>query len=235
MLADGVRGITSGSLRSDLHREGEWLDALVDFMLIELPGWRDWPGRRHVTAETKLTSQLCSHLNSAATLTTGLDSLSFVTEYPDPISGRPLDVVSLPRGRNIWVAGRRHTHFDPLLPIECKRLPTPRPRDKREYLRTARGSTGGVQRFKDGHHGAASKLGLLIAYVQSGGVATWSQRIGWWIQALARAKVPGWSSSEGINQDQQDLVRGVAAFTSVNVRSGGLVPVRLRHLWIEMN
>jgi len=40
-------------------------------------------------------------------------------------------------GAAVWIEGRCHIDFDPLLPIECKRLPTPRGKDsdEREYVR----------------------------------------------------------------------------------------------------
>lgn len=235
MLADDILGISAGTLKPDIHREGEWLDALVDFMLDQMPDWRDWPGRPPVTSETRLTFQLCSHLNSVAAQTEGLDSLCFVTEVPDPVAGgRTLDLVALPRGRCIWIAGRYHTHFDPLLPIECKRLPTPPRRDKREYLRTSNGSRGGVQRFKDGHHGSCYNLGVIIAYVQKQDVAYWRQRIGWWVGAFARAKLPGWTNADRLRLDIHDAPKRVVALTSIHSRVGALAPVRIRHLWIEL-
>ena len=236
MLADDTPKISSGALHPDLHREGEWLDALVDFILDQMPEWRDWPDRPHITSETKLTFQLCMHLNSAAAQREGLDSLCFVTEVPDPVTGgRTLDLVPLPRGRHIWIANRRHTHFDPLLPIECKRLPTPPRRDKREYLRTAKGSKGGVQRFKNGHHGSSYNLGVLIAYVQTKDVTFWRRSIDRWIRAFARVKLPGWTNADRLQLDVQDLEKRVVALTSINSRIGTLTPVRIRHLWIEIS
>jgi hypothetical protein len=42
--------------------------------------------------------------------------------------------------------------FDPIMPIECKRLPTPKAkdRDEREYVITEGATAGGIQRFKLG-------------------------------------------------------------------------------------
>ena len=50
-------------------------------------------------------------------------------------------------GVAICVEGRRHTDFDSLMPIECKRLPTPKgdDRDEREYVFSEHTSTGGIQ------------------------------------------------------------------------------------------
>ena len=143
----------SGALSPDIHLQATSLYALLDFVSDELPNWRDREDRKSETSETSLTSQLCNHLNSASRRSPGWDFLQFRTEVPDERKrGRTLDLVAAPCDAIVWIEGRRHTDFDTLLPIECKRLPTPKEndRDEREYVVTRRGSTGGIQRFKAG-------------------------------------------------------------------------------------
>lgn len=235
MLSDFPTGVSSGTLSPGIHRPAAWLDALVDFILDELPKWRSGPGRPPQTGEVILTAQLCSHLNSAARMNDGFDVIQFKNEEPDPVRrARKLDMVPAPCGVEIWIEGRKHSHYDPLVPIECKRLPIPPDREKREYLRTVASTTGGVQRFKEGHHGSWRELGVMIAYVQSEPIVRWIQRIDRWVKALARIAGPVWTSGDRLHLESHDPVARVAALTSVNGRSGGLAPIRLRHLWIEM-
>jgi hypothetical protein len=155
----------SGTLSSDVQKPATFRHELLDFITAELPRWRDRVDRRDETSETILTSQLCAHLNSAARRAAGWDILQFRVEEPDEKrKGRKIDLVPSPCGAAICVEGRRHTDFDSLMPIECKRLPIPKgeDRDEREYVFSSSSSTGGIQRFKAGHHGAAHTFGAMI-------------------------------------------------------------------------
>lgn len=237
MLADQEPDIASGRLIETLHRPGAWLDALVDFILAQLPAWRDDPHRRPMSGETSLTAQLCAYLNTECALSSGFDVLQFKQEEPDegPDARRKIDLAAAPRAAVIWIEGRRHDHYDTLIPIECKRLPTPSAREKREYLHTLVKTAGGVQRFKLGSHGSSSELGVIIGYIQQGTITTWFARIDHWVRALARAKLPLWSDKDRAIMNAHDPVRRTAALTSINNRAGSLTPIRLRHLWLEMH
>ena len=238
MLADDDGAdIQSGGLSRDLHRPKAWLHQLIDFILDQLPVWRDRVGRRASDSETQLTSQLCAHLNGVARKSSGWDILQFRIEEPDETKlSRRIDLVAAPAGEVIWVEGRRHDDFDPLVPIECKRLPTPKgkDRDKREYLRVANGSTGGVQRFKAGLHGAAHNQAAMIAYVQAGDIEAWITRLDQWIRVLSRAAIPGWSHEDRLNRVSHDAARRIAVLFSEHERELGLSRIGLRHLWVEM-
>ena len=237
MLADDSDpSVQSGGLAAGLHRPATWLNALIEFIVEQLPLWRDRSDRPRVEAETQLTSQLCAHLNSAARKSAGWDILQFRTEVPDEIKrSRSIDLAPAPSGEIIWIEGRRYSDFDPLLPIECKRLPTPAgsDRDKREYLRTSKGSTGGVQRFKAGQHGAAHRAGAMIGYVQDGDIAYWVKRMDAWVRALVRASIAGWTAEDRIRLDRHDTGMRLAVLTSEHGREHGLPTIALRHLWIE--
>lgn len=238
MLADDDAGqIRSGGLSPDLHKPKAWLLQLVEFVSQQLPIWRDRPTRPHADGETVLTSQLCAHLNSTARKTAGWDVLQFRVEEPDEVHrGRRIDLVAAPAGEVMWVGGRRYEDFDPFLPIECKRLPTPagRDRDKREYLRVAGGSTGGVQRFKAGHHGSTHERAIVIAYVQTNDIAHWSSRVDRWIRGFTRARIVGWSAKDRLGFTSHDRVRRAAVLTSKHDRERGLPDICLHHLWVEM-
>ncbi|HYN95985.1 MAG TPA: hypothetical protein VES42_19235 [Pilimelia sp.] len=148
MLADdGELGVQSGTLAPGVHHQSAWLLSLIDFIADQLPLWRDRGDRRPVMGETRLTSQLCAHLNSAAHKAAGWDILQFRPEEPDEtVPARRIDLVPAPRGETIWIDDRRYSDFDPLLPIECKRLPTPADagRDKRCASACNTGPVSGV-------------------------------------------------------------------------------------------
>ena len=154
MLADeGECRVQVGRLDSEVHLPGEWINALVGFIGSVLPGWRDDPRRPARTGEDALTAQLCAKLASASRHTPGWDFLQFRREEPDAAdSRRAIDLAVAPSGSVIWIEGREYTEYQTLLPIECKRLPTPtgHKRDEREYLYSRFSTTGGVQRFKAG-------------------------------------------------------------------------------------
>jgi hypothetical protein len=150
--------LPTGGLDQNLHFPAAWRLTLLEYIASELPKWRDDPNRPVETAEASLTSRLCAHMNSATRKSGGWDFLQFRVEEPDEtVGGRKLDLVPAPSAATIWIEGREYTQYSPLVPIECKRLPIPvsATRDEREYLFSAYSSTGGVQRFKAGHHGAA--------------------------------------------------------------------------------
>lgn len=239
MLADNsAHSVQSGGLSAGLHRPATWLLALIDFIAEQLPVWRDRPDRPSENSETHLTSQLCAHLNSATRKAAGWDVLQFRTEEPDEVKrGRRIDLAPAPSGEVIWIEGRCYGDFDPLLPIECKRLPTPLAagRDKREYLRIGTGSTGGIQRFKAGQHGARHGVGAMIGYVQSGDIAGWVARIDAWVRTLVRAGLAGWTSDDRLTLDRYDVTSRTAVLGSVHQREQDLPDIMLRHLWIEIS
>jgi hypothetical protein len=238
VIADDQSGssVHSGSIAPDVHLPGTSLVKLLEFIVNELPKWRDRPGRKRVQTETVLTSQLCAHMNSVSRHSKW-DFVQFRTEEADEAStSRKIDLVAAPSGCIVWIDGRKHEDFDPLLPIECKRLPTPKStkRDKREYLYSSYSTTGGVDRFKNGHHGARHSIGAMIGFIQVGTAAGWEQRLARWVKVLVRAKKAGWNLSDAIKLSRHDSVGRFAVLESSHTRSRGLPNIGLRHLWVEM-
>lgn len=238
MLADGGESVArSGALGTGIHLPGEWLGALVKFIGCVLPDWRDDPVREAETGETKLTAQLCARLNSASRHAPGWDFLQFRREEPDEADGRrAIDLAVAPSGEVIWIKGREYTQYRTLLPIECKRLPTPSSsdRDEREYLISRFSSTGGVQRFKAGHHGAAHGRAAMIGYVQAHDIGHWQAEIDSWIDGIVKDATENWSAADKLVLIAHGSPRRLAALRSRHNRRAGLEPIQIDHLWIEM-
>jgi hypothetical protein len=239
MLANGLETFAQiGFLSAEVQKPATFRHELLAFISNELPRWRDHPDRPKMTAETVLTSQLCAHLNSAARHSDGWDVLQFrVEESDEQNSGRKIDLVASSSGTTICIEGRRHTVFDILMPIECKRLPTPqgKDRDEREYVTSQFSSTGGIQRFKAGHHGATHEFAAMIGYIQNETPEYWEQRVSDWINNLAGANQPGWTAMDLLRREREDTAQRLAIFHSSHSRQNGLTDIELWHLWIEMN
>lgn len=236
MLADGVATGPVGALNNEVHKPKTFFSELLDFIADNLPRWRERNDRTAETSETVLTSQLCAHLNSNARVSTGWDILQFRTEEPDErVKGRTIDLVPAPAGTVLCVEGRSYTDFDALLPVECKRLPTPARvgRDEREYVFSKYGSRGGIQRFKAGSHGAAHAVGAMIGFIQSDTVAFWKTTIAAWIRGLA-GSAADWSDSDLLVLEVDDATLGTGLLRSSHARAPGLSEIELCHLWIVM-
>lgn len=237
MLAETSIAVQTGEIAKDIHLPADSKLQIVGFIADELPRWRDHPDRPVATAETILTEHLCDHLNSTAYFSHVWSHIQFRTETSDEArGGRKIDLTPKPRGATLFIEGRRHCQFDALFPIECKRLPTPRDsgRDEREYVTTATGTTGGIQRFKFGFHGAAHSFAAMIAYVQERSSVHWFEQINSWIRELSSERDSHWTESDTLQQLSDDSANGLCRLCSRHRRTGGLDGCDLRHLWIRM-
>jgi hypothetical protein len=238
VLADeSEASVQAGALGAHIHLPGEWLSSLVGFIGAALPGWRDDPKRPTETREIGLTAQLCARLSNVSRHSPGWDFLQFRREEPDDVRGsRFLDLVVAPSGAVIWIAGREYNEYRFLLPIECKRLPTPtgKDRDEREYVFSQFNSTGGIQRFKAGHHASAHARAVMIGYVQDRDILFWRTQLDAWIDGLAASEVQGWSDSDKLTLSAHYSASRLASLQSAHQRQSGVEPIRIDHLWIEM-
>lgn len=238
MIADNTSAsrVSSGSLASNLHVSGTSLLKLVEFIAEELPRWRDRARSGRTASETSLAAGLCAHLLSAARHSSW-DFIQFRREEPDSRNtSRSIDMVAAPSGCVLWVEGQKYEDFDPLLPIECKRLPTPRgrKRDKREYLYNAHSTTGGIDRFKNGYHGADHVRAAMVGFIQSDSVLAWEGKLKRWVAVLTRARKAGWTLQDTLRLAGHDINLKSARLDSLHARTGGLQDIDLHHLWIEM-
>ena len=238
MLTDSFNIVQSGRLDRGIHLPSTAKLELVGFIAEELPRWRDHTDRPAAHAETTLTEHLCDHLNSAAYHSPDWSHVQFRTETGDETrGGRKIDLTVKPRGTVLIIEGRRHSQFDALFPIECKRLPTPKgkDRDEREYVTTESGTTGGIQRFKFGYHGAAHTFAAMIAYVQQGSFSHWLRQVNCWIRDLSVGTNSAWSDSDILQPLSDNSATGISTLKSRHWREGGLAGCELRHLWIRMS
>lgn len=238
MLADNFNIVKSGLLAPDIHLPFTVKLELLSFIADELPRWRDHADRPVEHAETTLTEHLCDHLNSAVYYSTAWSHVQFRTETGDETrGGRKIDLTVKPRAAAIIIEGRRHSQFDALFPIECKRLPTPKEknRDEREYVITKFGTTGGIQRFKFGYHGAAHTFAAIIAYVQEKSFPHWMDQVNCWIRDLATESNSAWSDFEILQLLSDSSVTEICTLKSEHQREGGLDGCELHHLWVRMS
>lgn len=177
------------------------------------------------------------YLNGASRHSTAWNGVQFVAETPDEVApNRNIDLAAAPCGVAIWIEGRKHSEFDPILPIECKRLPTPAgsKRDEREYVFSKYKSTGGVQRFKAGHHGSGHNVCAMIAYLETESIETWHDRVNGWVEGLVAANENGWSAGDALALSDHNKGTRLATLRSHHSRTGTLTDIELLHLWIEM-
>jgi len=238
MLAENSKTVQSGGIDRDIHLPSTAKLELVGFIADELPRWRDHSDRPNATAETDLTEFLCDHLNNAAYFSTVWSHVQFRTETGDETcGGRTIDLAAKPLGATLIIEGRRHSQFDALFPIECKRLPTPKDKkwDERKYVITNIGTTGGIQRFKFGYHGATHTFAAMIAYVQEQTCSYWLERVNGWILDLSTEPASVWSETDLLKILNDDATTGICKLASRHRRANGLADCELRHLWITMN
>lgn len=225
---------------SEVLDAGAFRREIVAFVERELPVWRDRPERPDCDDEPRLNEFLCGHLNSASRRQC-FDSVQFLTE-PVQTAGRRGDIAVKPLG-TIRVEGRTYYDFLQLLPIECKRLPTP-PDIRRSDLEYVHGKpghrTGGIERFKHGLHGPTNQHALMIAYVQAESFTHWLTAINTRLVKLAADGVDEgiWNPSEPLSNCTSAHSPEVQRLKSCHRR---LRPpcssdnLEMEHIWLRMN
>jgi hypothetical protein len=229
-----------GTPDAELLNQGAFYQAIVCLIEQELPVWRDRPLRPPFQDEPKLNQSLCLHLDSTARHR-GFDSIRFVQEGIQAGSRRTDIGVMVPG--TIIVEGRDYEDFIQLLPIECKRLPTPP--DKRrsdfEYIHGLAGHrSGAIERFKYGLHGPTNQQAMIIAYVQEQSFKHWQTTINHRLRKLADDH-----ADEGLWEPTELLSVGPTPPSAICQKLGSnhqrLQPpassphVQIEHLWLLMN
>lgn len=210
--------------------------AIVTFIEQELPVWRERQKHRSITDEANLNQTLCVHLNSASRRQC-FDAVQFLQE-PLQDASRRADIGVMPLG-TIMVEGRCYEDYEQLLPIECKRLPTPRDnkRSDCEYVHGMPGHrTGAIERFKHRLHGPANDRAMIIGYVQSESFDHWLATINARLTKFAADGVDEglWSPVEILSALARSNRNDLQRLESTHRRPNSSA-VHIRHLWIGMN
>jgi len=240
MIADETRSTPAiGAPDALLLDANAFHHAIVSLIENQLPIWRDRPQRPPFQDEPKLNQSLCLHLNRAARHG-GFDAIEF-TQEPIQSSSRRGDIGVMREGK-ITVEGRDYHDWVQLLPIECKRLPTP-PDSRRsdcEYVHGLPGHrNGAIERFKHGLHGPTNQRAMIIAYVQEQSFTHWIDSINTRLTKLAidGADDGFWSPAELL--EAQGAIRiDLHKLHSHHRRAKNhrdFDVVEIAHLWLLMN
>jgi hypothetical protein len=156
-------------------------------------------------------------------------------------SGRHVDISALATG-SMMIEAQSYTKYDPLLVVECKRIPAPSKDRVREYVTGARADkiTGGIQRFKLGYHGARLDMAAMIAYVQTGTACHWLDEVNRWILELVDNPLGDgcvWEKTEILRAAGEDDSRDVFSYFSAHKRIATSTRdrIEIHHLWIMMS
>ena len=209
----------------------------IDFVYKELSGWRDDPNRPREQSENKLNLHLCKFLDVRARNEFPLIRFDHEEYQSHP---RSVDISASPI-IEITIGASLYTIYDPVVVIECKRLPAPSPDREKEYVTGGiKHKKGGIQRFKLGLHGANHDIAAMIGYLQEGSACDWHAKINKWITELSNgtiADVCVWNMSEMLKTLEEDSSKGISNCQSTHNRSGTVKSnkILIRHLWITMH
>jgi len=211
---------------------------IIDFIYQQLPIWRDDPDRPLEQSEHKLNSQLSKFLNSHARK--DFPMICFSHEEPQ-YSNRDVDISALPDEKMI-IGVHIYTKYDPVLVVECKRLPAPSLDREREYVTGTEPNkiSGGIQRFKLGLHGSKHDLAAMIGYIQNHTARQWYIKVNSWILELVKNPIGDgcvWFDDETLNSFEGNASKGIYSCHSIHSRTCNIVnnKIELYHLWIAMN
>jgi len=212
--------------------------AIINFVHRQLPFWRDDPDRPFEQSEPKLNSQLSKFLDSQARK--NFSMICFNHEEPQ-YGNRDVDISVLPDEKMI-IEAQTYTKYDPVLVIECKRLPARSLDYEKEYVTGTEPNkiSGGIQRFKLGFHGAKHNLAAMIGYIQDRFECDWHATINGWISEFVSNPIGNgciWTADETLKAFERDTSRGIYSYRSIHSRTGDLVnnKIELHHLWVTMN
>jgi hypothetical protein len=215
--------------------QNQFCISILEFVRDQLAAWRDHPDRAEMFAEEELSSQLCDYLNSD-TCRASFPMVSFKYEERQ-YKRRRVDMAAKPV-KPIIIEARRYTIFEPIIVIECKRLPTTSDREK-EYVTGYDKLNGGIQRFKLGLHGKKHRLVGLIGYIQQRNPQEWHSTINYWINELSNNNSDSsckWDKAEVLDEIEENDNTGIASCHSIHPRLNGDTPyIIIHHLWVVMD
>jgi len=237
MAKDRDRGRLIGQITSGIDAQDTLALKTINFVFQQLPKWRDDSNRPVERSENKLNLQLCKFLETRAR--NDFPMVRF--DHEEYQTGRrSVDLSASPVGTTL-IGARLYTIYNPILVLECKRLPAPSQDREREYVTGGKASkSGGIQRFKLGLHGADLDIMAMIGYVQERSFRHWHEKINDWILELASDAILDlcvWSADEQLESIKECVSKGLASYRSVHNRTGlkSNKEIQIHHLWIAMN
>lgn len=211
------------------------LTRTTEFVYRQLANWREDPKRTEEAAEEKLNAQLCKFLNSRSRRSL---KMAYFFHEERQTGTRRVDMSAL-AAEGAMIGSTYHSHYDPFLVMEGKRLPAPEVSREREYLTGGSMKSGGVQRFRLGLHGAKLPRAIIIGYIQDGQPREWFDRInGWMDQLIAAGEVDGesWAAPERLTAFTEIRGKDIARSASRHPRQGDVASsqIDLDHFWVRM-
>ena len=231
---DTEPNISYGQISSGIKAKESVLE-IINFISIQLPFWRDDPNRVDEQSENKLNVQLSKFLNYRAREYLPM----FRFDHEEPQQGiRSIDISVSPE-TGMVIEARTYTIYDPVLVIECKRLPAPSAEREKEYVsgQLLDKITGGIQRFKLGHHGAKYELAAMIGYIQKQIDGGWIDTINKWIKEFAAKPIGDdcvWADDEMLYLLVSNAETGVIKCNSKHRRTANNGKIEIHHVWISM-
>ena len=236
MTKDRSQGQLIGQITSGIDQQGTLALKTINFVFQQLPTWRDDSDRPVERSEDKLNLQLVKFLDARAR--NDFPMVRFDHEVYQ--TGRRSVDLSASLVEKTVIGVRLYTIYDPILVLECKRLPAPSQDREKEYVTGGKErKSGGIQRFKLGLHGADLDIMAMIGYVQENSLRHWHRMVNEWISELAGGTISDfcvWNVGELLEPIDEYISKGLARYRSVHSRTGHQSnnEMQIHHLWIAM-
>jgi hypothetical protein len=211
---------------------GSLIEGTIDFIWDALLPWRNDPNRLIVEDENKLNEQLHDFLSARSDKDF---PMVFFHHEQQQTGKRRVDIAVKPKN-SVTIYGTQYTCYQPIIVIECKRLPAPSQNREREYVTGEREKiSGGIQRFKLGEHGREHNIAIIVGYVQKKSLHDWFLIINGWIDALANTNSDLWSNEEKLTEFHSDSNKRAKSI-SIHSRRKECKSntIQLFHFWIQM-
>lgn len=209
----------------------------IEFVLAELPNWRDDTNRQPEESEERLNAQLCKFLQVAARHSL---KMVFFQHEEKQTGARRVDLAAFTE--NQFVGATFHTIYEPFLVFEGKRLPPPKGQSKRkrEYVTGGDETSGGIQRFRLGLHGAGQDMAVMVGYIQKKTPAEWFNQINLWIKQLESEQSSDdlkWLAEDTLFNFSENKSGCTSIANSSHTRTGKVSSqkIHLKHLWVKMD
>ena len=236
-LPEGIPAGSIGTLSYKPPFEKQLIPQTLEFILGQLPHWRDDPNRPADLSETHLNSSLCDFLDNCSR--TDFPMVRFKHEEPQA-KVHAVDLGVHGTEEITTVGTRSYTIYQPFLVVEAKRLPAPSQDREKEYVIGADKATGGIQRFRLGLHGADVETAVMIGYVEAESLGYWHKTINEWIVGLGSTASNGgcvWTGADVLGALAMDDELRTSSSVSHHQRPANChsSTIMVRHMWVIMS